>query len=71
MLLGNIANQIPNEWQQMINVNVMGVLNGIQIVLKNMCERNVGTIINISSIAGKKHFQTMQLIVLQNLEFMH
>lgn len=56
MLLGSIENQDPNEWQNMINVNVMGVLNGIQIVLNKMISKNTGTIINISSIAGRKTF---------------
>ncbi len=56
MLLGNAINQNPEEWQQMINVNVMGVLNGVKIVLAKMVERNTGTIVNISSIAGRKTF---------------
>ncbi len=56
MLLGNLWNQDPNEWQTMININVMGVMNGIQVVLKDMIEREEGTIINISSIAGIKAF---------------
>lgn len=56
MLLGNLWNQDPNEWQTMININVMGVMNGIQVVLNDMIEREEGTIINISSIAGIKAF---------------
>lgn len=56
MLLGNLWNQDPEEWQRMININVMGVMNGIQVVLKDMIEREAGTIINISSIAGIKAF---------------
>lgn len=56
MLLGNAINQNPVEWQQMINVNVMGVLNGVKTVLAKMVERNTGTIVNISSIAGRKTF---------------
>ncbi len=57
MLLGNLHNQEPKEWQKMIDINVMGVLNGIQIVLNDMMERQAGTIINIASIAGIKSFQ--------------
>ncbi|MGL4485324.1 MAG: SDR family oxidoreductase [Anaerovoracaceae bacterium] len=56
MLLGNLENQDANEWQDMLNVNVMGVMNGMQIVMKDMKERKSGTIINISSIAGVKPF---------------
>lgn len=40
----------------MVNVNVVGVLNGMQAVLSGMIERQTGTIINISSIAGRKAF---------------
>ena len=56
MLLGNVLNQNPAEWQTMMNTNVMGVLNGMQIVLPSMTERRQGTIINMSSLAGKKTF---------------
>ncbi len=56
MLLGQIDVQDPAEWQQMLNVNVMGVLNGITTVLSGMKQRQQGTIINISSIAGRKTF---------------
>ncbi len=56
MLLGDIETQDPKEWQDMINVNVVAVLNGMQIVIKQMKSRQSGTIINISSIAGRKTF---------------
>ncbi len=56
MLLGNLWNQNPEEWQRMININVVGVMNGIQIVLNDMIAREEGTIINTSSIAGIKSF---------------
>lgn len=56
MLLGNITKQDPIEWQNMLNVNVTGVLNGMKIVLEDMTKRNAGTIINISSVAGFKPF---------------
>lgn len=56
MLLGNVQRQDPKEWQTMLDTNVMGVLNGTQIVLPAMVERHHGTIINMSSIAGFKAF---------------
>ncbi|KAF0522897.1 SDR family oxidoreductase [Pediococcus pentosaceus] len=56
MLLGNVTTQSPTEWQTMLDTNVMGVLNGTQIVLPSMLEREHGTIINMSSLAGKKTF---------------
>lgn len=56
MLLGQIDTQSPAEWQAMYDVNVLALLNGMQAVLGDMKARNHGTIINISSIAGKKAF---------------
>ncbi|GAA4881242.1 SDR family oxidoreductase [Ferrimonas pelagia] len=56
MLLGQAASQDPAEWQKMLDVNVMGLLNGIHLVLAKMRERKTGTIINVSSIAGRKTF---------------
>ncbi|MFV0981325.1 SDR family oxidoreductase [Latilactobacillus sakei] len=56
MLLGNVLTQDAKEWQTMLDTNVMGVLNGTQIVLPAMVERQHGTIINMSSLAGRKTF---------------
>ncbi|WP_299000199.1 SDR family oxidoreductase [uncultured Tenacibaculum sp.] len=56
MLLGDIATQDANEWKKMLDVNVMGVMNGMQIVMNDMRERKSGTIINLSSIAGVQPF---------------
>ncbi|POB00491.1 oxidoreductase [Chromobacterium sinusclupearum] len=56
MLLGAMAQQDPDEWQRMLDVNVKGLLNGIHAVLAGMQARGRGTIINISSIAGRKTF---------------
>ncbi|MBK5072126.1 SDR family oxidoreductase [Budviciaceae bacterium CWB-B4] len=56
MLLGNIEQQNPNEWDQMLDVNVKGLLNGVHAVTEGMIARKAGTIINISSVAGRKTF---------------
>lgn len=56
MLLGDPKEQSFNEWNDMIDVNIKGILTGTNIVLKDMVSRNEGTIINISSIAGRKTF---------------
>lgn len=56
MLLGLAHEQDPAEWTRMLNINVMGVLNGVHAVLADMKARNTGTIINVSSIAGRKTF---------------
>lgn len=56
MLLGNMVEQDPAEWERMLDVNVKGLLNGVHAVLKGMVERNQGTVINVSSVAGRKTF---------------
>ncbi|MCL7763418.1 SDR family oxidoreductase [Polaribacter sp. Z014] len=56
MLLGDIASQDAKEWKAMLDVNVMGVMHGMQIVMNNMKEKKSGTIINLSSIAGIQAF---------------
>lgn len=56
MLLGSIENQDPVEWKKMLDVNVMGVMHGMKIVMDDMKERKSGTIINLSSIAGVQPF---------------
>ncbi len=56
MLLGRLDQQTPSEWQKMLDVNVMGLLNGIHLVLPSMIERKHGTIINVSSVAGRNTY---------------
>ncbi len=56
MQLGEPDKQPLKEWHDMIDVNVKGTMNGINSVLKGMMDRKSGTIINISSIAGRKTF---------------
>lgn len=56
MLLGQIDTQPAEEFKTMFDINVIALLNGMQAVLALMKARNTGTIINISSIAGRKTF---------------
>ena len=56
MLLGEITQQDPKQWDQMLDVNVKGLLNGIHAVVAGMVERKHGTLINVSSVAGRKTF---------------
>jgi len=56
MLLGEMSKQDPAQWDQMLDVNVKGLLNGVHAVVSGMVERKHGTIINISSVAGRKTF---------------
>jgi NADP-dependent 3-hydroxy acid dehydrogenase YdfG len=56
MLLGQIDTQPAEEFKTMFDINVIALLNGMQAVLAPMKARNSGTIINISSVAGRKTF---------------
>jgi 3-oxoacyl-[acyl-carrier protein] reductase len=44
----------PSEWEQIIQVNLMGTYYVTRAVLPEMIERKTGDIINISSTAGQK-----------------
>ncbi|MEH2150751.1 SDR family oxidoreductase [Nostoc sp.] len=44
------------EWDQMIDVNIKGVLYGIAAVLPIMRQQKSGHVINLSSVAGHKVF---------------
>ncbi|PAK39358.1 3-ketoacyl-ACP reductase, partial [Bacillus licheniformis] len=46
--------QSPEEWENIIQVNLMGVYNVTRAVLPEMIERKAGDIINISSTAGQR-----------------
>ncbi len=43
-----------DDWNQMIDVNIKGVLYGIAAVLPHMTAQKSGHIINVSSVAGHK-----------------
>lgn len=48
-----LLKEAPREdWQQMLNVNIMGVLNGIAAVLPVMIKQQSGHIIATDSVAG-------------------
>ena len=45
-----------NDWEQMIDYNVKGILYVSQVIIPWMINRKKGQIINISSIAGKQTY---------------
>lgn len=53
MPLSFIKNLRVEEWEQMIDVNLKGVLYGVAAVLPLMRNRRSGHIVNISSTAGR------------------
>lgn len=52
--LGDIGKQDPAEWDEMIAINVNGVMNSVHAVMAGMMERRRGTLVMMSSIAGRK-----------------
>lgn len=55
---GSFLDLTPEEWTNIIDVNVKGVYYTTRAVLPEMIERNTGDIINISSTAGQRSAPT-------------
>lgn len=51
---GSFLDLSPEEWENIIKVNLMGVYNTTRAVLPEMIERKAGDIVNVSSTAGQK-----------------
>ncbi len=51
---GGFLDLSPEEWENIIKVNLIGVYNTTRAVLPEMIERKAGDIVNISSSAGQK-----------------
>jgi len=54
--LADISNADVDDWENMIDTNIKGLLYITRIVSSWMIERKAGHIINISSIAGKETY---------------
>ncbi|MFI2363359.1 SDR family oxidoreductase [Promicromonospora sp. NPDC019610] len=54
MSLSPLADLRITEWEQMIDVNLRGVLHGIAAVLPRMREQGSGHIVNVSSVSGHR-----------------
>lgn len=58
MPLSFMSQRKVDEWEQMIDVNIKGVLYGIAAVMPQMRAQKSGHIINVASIAGHTIFPT-------------
>lgn len=56
MPLSFIKKLKTDEWEQMVDVNIKGVLNGVAAVLPELLKQDGGDIINISSMAAHRYF---------------
>ncbi|MFP3361881.1 SDR family NAD(P)-dependent oxidoreductase, partial [Planococcus sp. SIMBA_143] len=56
MLLSFMKNDEVDQWSQMVDVNIKGVLYGIHAALPDMLKQESGHIINVSSVAGHEVF---------------
>ncbi len=56
MPLSYLKNLKTDDWEEMVDVNIKGVLNGVAAVLPTMIENKEGHIINISSSAAHRYF---------------
>ena len=54
--LESLHENLIDDWEQMIDTNIKGLLYITKIVSKQMIERQSGQIINVSSIAGKEAY---------------
>ncbi|CAJ1176688.1 oxidoreductase [Companilactobacillus crustorum] len=52
MPVNALINRAHEEWQRILNVNIMGVLNGIAAVLPTMVKQKEGHILATDSVAG-------------------
>lgn len=59
MYFTEMKNALVDQWEQTVDVNCKGVLNGIGAVLPKMVARGKGKILTISSDAGMRQFKTL------------
>ena len=52
--LADVTEQDPAEWDESIDINTKGVMNALHAVMGGMKVRRQGTIVMMSSIAGRK-----------------
>ncbi|MFD7525397.1 3-ketoacyl-ACP reductase [Paenibacillus chitinolyticus] len=55
---GTVADMDPEQWERIIQVNLMGTYYVTRAVLPDMIQQNSGNIINVASTAGERGFAT-------------
>jgi NADP-dependent 3-hydroxy acid dehydrogenase YdfG len=56
MFLSPVKDGKPEEWRQMLDINLLGLMYCVQKVLPHMIEEKKGHIITLSSVAGRTIF---------------
>jgi NADP-dependent 3-hydroxy acid dehydrogenase YdfG len=59
MLLSKVEKGLSEEWRQMFDVNVLGLLYATDAAVEAMKRQGSGHIVNISSVAGRKTRSTV------------
>jgi NADP-dependent 3-hydroxy acid dehydrogenase YdfG len=54
MLLSKVGKGLSDEWRQMFDVNVMGLLYATDAAIEVMKRQGGGHLVNVSSVAGRK-----------------
>ena len=54
MLLSTVGKSLSDQWRQMFEVNVIGLLYTTDAAIGHMKEQGSGHLVNISSVAGRK-----------------
>lgn len=49
---GEVRDMNPGDWSRILDVNVLGVVHGIDAVYPSMVQRGRGHIVNVASLAG-------------------
>lgn len=67
MPLANLSDGKHDDWQSMVDINIMGVLNGISAVLPVFHEQGYGQVIATDSVAG--HVVAPEAVVYSGTKF--
>jgi 3-oxoacyl-[acyl-carrier protein] reductase len=51
---GDIIDNTDEDWNTLLNINLLGVFRGIKLALPSMLEQNRGSIINMTSVQGDR-----------------